>query len=169
MRTTKIYLIISLIMIMLHSLNGQNTADYWDIKSDRITIKTCNESNLVINTETITITDNTFYYNNMFIYTHPETNASYLHGKELFMLMKDSLRGISSSISVKTVVCLIISDTGKIVDIGIVRSSGEFALDLRAVNFLKNLSPDLLTWTPAYKNGKPVNSTYYIPLTFYGQ
>jgi hypothetical protein len=46
MRTTKIYLIISLIMIMLHSLNGQNTADYWDIKSDRITIKTCNESNL---------------------------------------------------------------------------------------------------------------------------
>lgn len=169
MRTIKIYLIISLTMIMLHSLNGQNTIDYWDLKlkENSIKIETCNNSNQITSTKTISINNNTFTYNNMLVYVNPDTYASYPQGDEaLFELLKNNLKVVSNrAASISAVVCLIISNTGKIVNVGIARSSGKFEFDLMAVEFLKNLSP----WTPAYKDGNPVNMIYHLPLTFYRQ
>ncbi len=151
-------------MILIQSLMGQSSVNYWIFSTNSITIiKTQTDFNTILATETTNINNNTFNYNNSVIFVKPDVFASYPQGdKVYFKLMKNQLKTVSPNRLIVTA-CIVISNTGKIEDIGITKSCGEFEYDLKAVNFLRTLG----LWTPASHQGSSVSSLLYLPVIFY--
>lgn len=142
---------------------SQNTIDYWNIGQNSITISTKNRNGDLVANRSIVCTNGEFVFNSNPVYLKPDKFADYPSGyealKKLMINDKDLDCNQDGAIPVPIRVCIIISSTGFIDAIGILKG-WSFDDDYKALEFIKKIPK----WQFAIKNNVPVNSLMLIPV-----
>ncbi len=141
-----------------------DSIDYWCYKNTYIKIvKTVFKKNEYVPVDSLIIsqTDSSFLYKGKQVYFKADSPAVFpftdVEFNE-FLIKNQKIPQYRPNIQGSTFVCIIISDSGKISNIGIIRGGLDYEYDENAINIVKKL-PDFI---PAINKGKAVNCLYTI-------